>query len=671
MHSNDVASSLRLLNHETAQCLKAHNCIQLSQPLKPAPSWAGNKTVHVASQSWPSVAFVAHWGRPQPWRALSLKQRRQLLCLAANSGCAESLEVALAQCGCSLTSEVAEAAALGGSVPACETLLIREGCDCKAHLEDVAAEAGHLELLRWLRQPRRHELLPGFLTRRLLEQQAGQAMPAVRACHGGHAHILAWLQEEQQRQQPGLGGIIAAGPWTLFRPTSVLFLAGAAGAGGHVQLLDQLLPRLEPVSTGAECYMLGQVAQGCPLEALQRAYNHVFQANVHPNISIKQTLAIAAAVSSTPDWEQKLDWVLQQQPHGADLPGHPNPDDDFFKDVDTLICGAFRLPDWLQRLQALRARKVPLPPLSDLVKDAAAAGDVAVLTWLLADQGEGAPDLSVDDWAAVFKCLARQGADLVTLRQLHERHGAPIDLEAVARHGSVEALEWAVGALRGPNGGVEGMDYLLPSIQRSTVWSAAAAGNLAAADWLVQLLASHGVKPAPPPAWAVAVKVHADGKGTFGALRWWLRQRQEGRCAGPSEQQEGHGKWQEQQVGPLTYTEWQKLLERVASSVFARTDSTSEWMYSRALWNWLVAKRLEAAAQEEEAGGRVGAVAVARMEAAAAAAAAQNAAVKAEADIRARRYSELCAQIGPGAAAALAAAVAASAAARRARKVGA
>ena len=510
MHSNDVASSLRLLNHETAQCLKAHNCIQLSQPLKPAPSWAGNKTVHVASQSWPSVAFVAHWGRPQPWRALSLKQRRQLLCLAANSGCAESLEVALAQCGCSLTSEVAEAAALGGSVPACETLLIREGCDCKAHLEDVAAEAGHLELLRWLRQPRRHELLPGFLTRRLLEQQAGQAMPAVRACHGGHAHILAWLQEEQQRQQPGLGGIIAAGPWTLFRPTSVLFLAGAAGAGGHVQLLDQLLPRLEPVSTGAECYMLGQVAQGCPLEALQRAYNHVFQANVHPNISIKQTLAIAAAVSSTPDWEQKLDWVLQQQPHGADLPGHPNPDDDFFKDVDTLICGAFRLPDWLQRLQALRARKVPLPPLSDLVKDAAAAGDVAVLTWLLADQGEGAPvcddllrvaaaaghvsvltalqergcvfseddvltaaqagstaavswllaqplpqDLSVDDWAAVFKCLARQGADLVTLRQLHERHGAPIDLEAVARHGSVEALEWAVGALRGPNGGVE------------------------------------------------------------------------------------------------------------------------------------------------------------------------------------------------------------------------
>eukprot|EP00198_Chlamydomonas_reinhardtii_P005374 XP_001694710.1 predicted protein [Chlamydomonas reinhardtii] len=262
-----------------------------------------------------------------------------------------------------------------------------------ARLEDFAAEAGRLELLRWLRQARREQLLSTPPPQRPPEWMPEELTTAVAACRGGHAHILAWLQQEEEQAQ-GVGGVpgaVAAEPLTLAHPKAVPFLAGAAGAGGHVQLLYQLLPRLEPIPTGAACSMLEQVAQGCPLEALQRAYNHVFEVDVHPNGSTKQTLAIAAAVSNTPDWEQKLDWVLQQQPHGADLLGHPNPDDDFFKDVDMLICGAGRLPDWLQRLQALRARNVPLPPLSDLGERAAAAGNVAALTWLLAEQGEGVP----------------------------------------------------------------------------------------------------------------------------------------------------------------------------------------------------------------------------------------------------------------------------------------
>ena len=500
LHPNEVATSLRLLNHETAQCLKAHNCIQLSQPVTPAPSWSDDeRPAYVASQSWPSAAFVAHWGRPQPWRALSLQQRCRLLCLAANSGCAASLEVALAQCGCSLTSEVAVAAALGGSVSACETLLIREGCDCMARLEDVAAEAGHLELLRWLRQARRESKLLRYPPMHLLQKHGHWDFSTpVAACRGGHAHILAWLQTAEAQGLGRAPGAVAAGPLKLAHPIAVPFLTGAAGAGGHVQLLDQLLPRLEPSPTRATCSMLEQVAQGCPLEALQRAYSRVF-GGTQPDLNTKLMLVLTAAVSHTPDWEQKLDWILRQQPPF----GHADPDDIDFIHADMRICGAGRLPDWLQRLQALRARNVPLPPLSDLAAWAAHMNDAAALTWLLAEQGAAGAVVSdelahiaatsghvpilaalqnrgytfsgrhtrdaalygkaaavswllaqplqpsVDDLEAVFNGLAYTGADLTTLQQLHERHGAPIHLETVADHGSMEALEWAVTVVRG------------------------------------------------------------------------------------------------------------------------------------------------------------------------------------------------------------------------------
>ena len=520
LHPNEVITSLKQLNHETAQCLKEYRLVQLSQPLTPAPSWASDHPVHVAVQSWPSALFVAHWGRPQPWRTLSLRQRRRLLCLAANSGCAASLEAALAQCGCSLTSKVAMAAVLGGSVSACETLLIREGCESMARLEDVAAEAGHLEVLRWLREARRDQLLleppQQLLDDQLRSEQApDEVATAVAACRGGHAHILAWLQEEEeqarqqaqpQEEQQALRFVtmyMSKPPLKLADRKAVQYLAGAAAAGGHVQLLDQLLPRLEPVTAGALCCAeLERVAKGCTLEVLQRVYNHLcgLESAMLPSVCAKRSLVVAAAVSNTADWEQKLDWVLQQEAYEP-LTERPFAHAYVMSDYIVLCHAAGRLPDWLQRLQALRARNVPLPPLLTLAMRAAIAGDVAALTCLLAEQSEGVPAreqiasaavaaghvpiLSVlhawgcvfsgDDvmvaaraghaaavgWllaqplqppaadrAAVFQHLADQGADLDTLRHLHERHGAPIDLEAVAKYGSVEALEWAVAALQ-------------------------------------------------------------------------------------------------------------------------------------------------------------------------------------------------------------------------------
>ncbi|KAG2435465.1 hypothetical protein HYH02_011965 [Chlamydomonas schloesseri] len=638
---------------------------------------------------------MAHWGRPEPWRALSLQQRRRLLCLAANSGCADSLEAALAHCGCSLTTEVAVAAVLGGSVAAVETLLIREGCDCsRKALEEVAAEAGQLEVLQWLRQARQEQLVQAGVDRlRPAHEQPPAAIAvAVAACRGGHAHVLAWLgAAEKQQQQPQLPqpGALAGEPLTIAHPKAVPFLAGAAAEGGHVEVLDQLLPRLEPIPSGAACSMLCKMAQGCPREVLQRAYLHLFRGSgVELGTSLKHSLAVAAAVSSTTDWEAKLDWALLQEANDR-LPVRPDPTNSFLKgDVDWLIDPpACALPDWLQRLQALHARRVPLP-LPRLRARAAMVGNVAALRWLLeAQQGgyegdaagvsedllslaaeighvpvlaelserggvfggphvvqaaeQGKADAvrwllaqplqpPVTNWPPVSANLAQQsGADLALLRQLHEQHGVVIEVDAMAHGCSVEVLDWAVALLREESaarrGGQEPAHFmrgLLQDLQCRIAWKhGALGGNLAAADWATQLLMDHGYAPPLVPTAADRPYRHASfWENTFAALRWWLRQRQEGRGVTRVVNQEGEdGGARFECVGALTDTEWRTVLDDVASSVFPPPIHPGEWKFSRAQWNWLVGKRLDAAAADAMAKGAgpeqvQAAVAVARTE---------------------------------------------------------
>ncbi|KAG2423564.1 hypothetical protein HXX76_015204 [Chlamydomonas incerta] len=76
------------------------------------------------------------------------------------------------------------------------------------------------------------------------------------------------------------------------------------------------------------------------------------------------------------------------------------------------------------------------------------------------------------------------GADLPLLRVLNEQLGAPIDLVAVARGGSEEALSWAVAAL-------EAAGQAPGPLSCSDVAKVLSSGNWAAADWLVR----HGLAP--------------------------------------------------------------------------------------------------------------------------------------------------------------------------------
>ncbi|KAG2434477.1 hypothetical protein HYH02_012306 [Chlamydomonas schloesseri] len=504
-------------------------------------------------------------------------------------------------------------------------------------------------------------------------------------------------EEEPQEQQQGP---LSGRRMTLAQPKAVPFLAGAAAAGGHVELLEQLLPRLEPAELNrATRRMLFYATQHCPLGALQLVCRHLFNGQMNLGASAKQTLAVAAATSPSPDWEAKLDWVLLhvQMLPGEQLPGHPHPlwfcarnagdeggeqeeeeEEEYAwrTDASALMGAAGALPDWLQRLQALRARRVPLPPLPGLTHSAACAGDVAALRWLLEQQrrDEGrvlAPGLMFaaasgghpSTLAALRELLglqfsstavhaaAEQGkaeavlwlleqeplrslvvdmevadhvirsdASLGTLRRLHAR-GARLRLQTVSRYASVEALDWVLTTL--PQDPMT-QAVTLHSLQRSMWEMAVLSGNLAAADWMANLLSVNGLKPHVPITAHIADAMRVDGEHAFYALRWWLRQRQERGGAIEVEDifatelekaSEVEGKaevgWvsrrrRQQPVegllcGALMDADWRVLLQDVAASAFAAPESQGLYRFSRPQWDWLVAKRLEAAAAQATA----------------------------------------------------------------------
>ncbi|KAG2423591.1 hypothetical protein HXX76_015229 [Chlamydomonas incerta] len=216
LHPNEVATGLKLTDVDTAAALRdSYKTIYLAQPRNVC--WEDVERPHRAQQPWPGPAFVAHWGRPEPWRALTLPQRRRLLCLAASSGHAGSLEAALAQCGCALMPEVLTAAAAAGNAAGCERL---RGAGVAADWRTVtaAAEAGHLAVLHLLLAETTHIRH----ARNFLTEAAARG-----ACAGGHADILAWLQQVHG-----------------FRPSLVDI--EAAARAGQVGILEQLLPPPPP-----------------------------------------------------------------------------------------------------------------------------------------------------------------------------------------------------------------------------------------------------------------------------------------------------------------------------------------------------------------------------------------------------------------------------------------
>ncbi|KXZ44143.1 hypothetical protein GPECTOR_73g664 [Gonium pectorale] len=132
---NEVATSLRRVNKAAAAQFSGpeHTTVHLSQPVPPSD-------------------FAAHWLAPGTTRGLTLKQRRQLPCLAAASGVVANLQVALQAVGCTLmTHKVFEAGAASGKLFSCQWLW-QQGCPTgpeqygSSGLLGTAAGGGHLHL---------------------------------------------------------------------------------------------------------------------------------------------------------------------------------------------------------------------------------------------------------------------------------------------------------------------------------------------------------------------------------------------------------------------------------------------------------------------------------------------------------------------------------------------
>ncbi|KAG2425898.1 hypothetical protein HYH02_014899 [Chlamydomonas schloesseri] len=139
---------------------------------------------------WPGPAFAAHWGRPEPWRALGHRQRLRVLCLAASSHHASSLEAALAYSGVGLTRAVLEAAAGAGDLAAFQRLLA-EGCEADSNMNSatvLAARHGQLHVLQWVY----HDSDPRLCLRQMFRWSRDAL--AVAACAGGRRHVLTWLE---------------------------------------------------------------------------------------------------------------------------------------------------------------------------------------------------------------------------------------------------------------------------------------------------------------------------------------------------------------------------------------------------------------------------------------------------------------------------------------------
>ncbi|GLC46946.1 hypothetical protein PLESTB_001544200 [Pleodorina starrii] len=360
-----------------------------------------HKTLRLSLPS-PVHVFRERWGRPGAFRALSHQQRLQLVCLTAASGSVANLEVALANVGLDLQRQLLAAAAAAGQLDMCKVLRAR-----------------------------------GFLW----------GVSLFAAVEAGHRHVCEWL--------------LASGC-----PLDMHVVCGAAW-GGQEDLMQWLLTELQGRRIdGAYVFcrsLLGAAAECLSLAALQRLWEQLMAG--HHGSELQQQLeqfdeadrgAImeAAAGSTTPDWQAKVEWL-----EGL---GYPR--------MVWACMTAVRAGNGdaaVARLQWLRGRGYPLE--AGVADAAVSVGNLAALRFLVEQAGVRPDQVPVT-------AGARQG-HLAVLQYLHAS-GLPVNARLVAEDaaggGHLPLVAWVVEGL-----GVapaDGADSLLDC--------AAASGNLELMTWL-------------------------------------------------------------------------------------------------------------------------------------------------------------------------------------------
>lgn len=480
---NEVPCTVRLLNSAAA----AH----LSSP--------AHRTVHV-SQCAPVHAFLWRWLRPDSTRNLTRRQREQLLCLTASSGCLVNLTALV--CGsqqpaeptctpssgpapearrpkpyrptalgtavtcpldnrtshfqCRLSEEALEAAAASGHQDCCSWLL-SHGCPCDQEgVLAAAAGGGHVPLCAWLVQKQGLTPHPRAL---------------YAAARGGHTPAVAWLKTQLQQQgvewDPGRLLVAAAAGCSLVEVQEEHEAFMEQHRMSHQQQHERQhtvnLPQLQHGGDGEQPPLPAQ------LQPHQSHHGATVPSRLHllrsPPLPKAATLRLAtgaAAASSSPDWQLKTHWLAAQlqmhAPAAGAVPGSTagGPLAPAALSTD-LGCEQLLISqsDWRDRLAVL-VRQLGLPaelwarPLSVMALHAAQAGNMEALRELRA---MGA---YLDCNTAVH---AAAGGQLGALRELCGWGCGPVGwgaAEEAARRGHVGVLEWLLE--RHKEEGEEGRD---------------------------------------------------------------------------------------------------------------------------------------------------------------------------------------------------------------------
>ncbi|PNH05614.1 hypothetical protein TSOC_008091 [Tetrabaena socialis] len=419
-----------------------------------ALAFRGQRHVRLSEPS-PPHAF-ARWFAGSKW-SLTLQQRHKLLALTSCSGNVENLSLLFTGVGCSLPPQVLAAAAAAGQLEICQWLLQR---DCAGQQEalEAAACAGHRLLVEWLLS------------------NGGCHLTTAAVCaaaRGGQVALMDRLNLQLQLQP--------------------LAADDGVGAAGRKNAQDSLGNLLEAAASGCDLATLQRLhaahppGDGC---CATLAADDARQQQQQPALPLREAhrrrIVTAAAASPTADWQAKVEW----------LPGRGYP-------LRTADCSALAaLPDAAARCAWLRARGVPLR--AGLATEAARAGNVEALSWLLAE------GVGVEDGEAVL--AAASAGQLGALQALHA-HGCafpPDSVCAAARSGSLPTVAWLVEVLASQQAGQAGQQHLTPLVFSYAVMS----GCMELLAWLRQ-------RRCP---WDAAAVVLAAQAGSEEMLEWLAAQ---------------------------------------------------------------------------------------------------------------------------------------------------
>lgn len=440
--ANEVACVWRLVTKDAAR--KLDQSVYISVNIK-----TYSPRFDFAPSIAPSHAVEVRWGAPGAARSLTLKQRKGLLCCMARSGGEYAAVSSFAKAlDCKVGVEVLTAAAGGGHVGLCTQLLeeldpILKKDRRNSRVVAAAAAGGHLEVV---------QLLAGAgLGVNRSEVGCPPTDPMACAAIGRHLHVCDWLA--------GKGG------WKPKGAVSAFNAAAEQGQWEAATYIRSLVKDRRARFTPSLVY----VAHGCSLEALKamcteearivsgdgglggsgggqsglvsEGQQQQQQQEVEGRARVQQLrehdqglLLAFAAASPTPDWQAKVQWVLEQG-------------------VAPVLCNIFhvevlwsRCSDIPSRLEWLEKRGIEFDWcwLFGLMKDYATAKHLSFFKELLSEGWEmdasGVAHLAKRGQLELLRAVAAAATDEAGDARIR-RNAA----QYAARRGHLHVVRWALG----------------------------------------------------------------------------------------------------------------------------------------------------------------------------------------------------------------------------------